>query len=436
MMLNRKVLTVIKREFITRVRTKGFIIGTILFPLIMTLIFAGVYIFGKFFQPSTREYAVIDETGYIYAEFTSSLSDTLKTGEPKYIFTEIMTTLENKEDVVKELQAEINAKKLHGYVLIPADIVEERQAYYAARHVGDFEEQRSFSRAISRQVANQRLKIKGYPAEEIRNEINQGWVNLVSAQVTSQGEVKKNSVSNYLMTYLLSYFLMLFIMSYGQSVTRSVIEEKSQRITETIISSIKPGELMLGKLAGISLTGVTQMLVFGGFIFAVAKYGAPLMAQAGLPHGRFMAIMENLQLSVPVFIFFLLFFLMGYAIYALLFAAVGAMVNTEDEGQQFLLPIIILNILGFLIMISVAKNPDTPAAFWASLFPFFTPVVMFCRIAVSDPVMPSGAYISLVTLAASIYLIFKLVARIYRVGILMYGKKPSLKEVWKWIRYK
>lgn len=435
-MLNRKVITVIKREYITRVRTKGFIIGTILFPLIMTLIFGGVYIFGKFFQPSTREYAVIDETGYIFAAFTSSLSDTLKNGEPKYIFTEIMTTLENKDDVVKELQAEINAKKLHGYVLIPADIIETRQAYYAARNVGDFDEQRSFSRAISRQVANQRLKIKGYPAEEIRDEMNQGWVNLVSAQVTTKGEVSKNSTSNYLMTYLLSYFLMIFIMTYGQSVTRSVIEEKSQRITETIISSIKPGELMLGKLIGISFTGVTQMLVFGGFLFAVSHYAAPLMLKAGLPQGEFMTIMENLQLSVPVFIFFLLFFLMGYAIYALLFAAVGAMVNTEEEGQQFLLPIIMLNIVGFLIMVSVAKNPDTAAAFWASLFPFFTPVVMFCRIAVSDPVMPSGAYLSIILLAACIYFLFKLVARIYRVGILMYGKKPSLKEAWKWLRYK
>jgi len=435
-MLNKKVLAVIRREYVTRVRTKGFIIGTILFPLIITLIFSGVYLFGKFFQPSTREYAIIDETGVIFAEFTASLADTLKNGEPKFIFEEVKTSGESRDELIKGLQADINNKRLHGYVLIPANIVEERKAYYAARNVGDFEEQRSFSRAISRQVANLRLAKKGYPAEEIRDEINQGWVDMVSAQVTEKGEVSKNSASNYLMTYLLSYFLMLFIMTYGQSVTRSVIEEKSQRITETIISSIKPGELMLGKLIGISFTGVTQLAVFGAFLFAVAHYGASLLTKAGFPHNQFMSIMENLHLSIPMLLFFLFFFLMGYAIFAILFAGVGAMVNTEEEGQQFLLPIILLNIIGFFIMISVAKNPETPAAFWASLFPFFTPVVMFCRIAVSDPVMPSGAYLSLVILAASIFFLFKLVSRIYRVGILMYGKKPSLKEAFKWLRYK
>ena len=127
---------------------------------------------------------------------------------------------------------------------------------------------------------------------------------------------------------------------------------------------------------------------------------------------------------------------MGYLFYASIFAAIGSMVNTEDEGQQFLAPVIILNMVGFFIMISVARNPDTTAAFWASLIPFFTPVVMFSRIAVSDPVMPSGAYLSIFTMGISIFLIIKLVGKIYRVGILMYGKKPSMKEIVKWIKYK
>ncbi len=434
--MNKKVLTVIKREFITRVRTRGFIIGTLLFPLLIILIFGSIYVFSKFFQPSTRTYTIIDETGRIYQDFVKSMPDTLKNGKPKYLFNEINLVDNNKDEVIKDLQNAINSKELDGYLVIPSDIIEIRKVYYAARNVSDFVEQREFSRAISRLVVNMRLEKKGYPAEEIRSEMNQGWVNLVTAQVTKKGEVSKDSTSNYMMTYLLSYFLMLFIMIYGQTVTRSVIEEKSQRITETIISSVKPGELMLGKLIGISMTGILQMIVFGGFLFALANYGAPLMMQVGLPQGKFMSLIQNLQLSIPVFIFLLLFFVMGYAIYAILFAAVGAMVNTEDEGQQFLFPIIILNIVGFFIMISVAKNPDTSAAFWASLFPFFTPVVMFCRIAVSDPVMPSGAYISIVILAAAIFFFFKLVSRIYRVGILMYGKKPSLKETWKWLKYK
>lgn len=433
--MNKKVYSVIKREFCTRVRTKGFIIGTLLLPLILMFIFGGVFVFGKFFQPSTREYTIIDETGLIFPEFSRSMSDTLKNGEPKYIFNIADLNQSSKEDILKDLQSKVNNKEIYGYLSIPEDIIESRQVFYAARNVSDFDEQREFTRAISRIVANLRLEKKNFPAEEIRHEMNMGWVKLQSSQVTSDGEVSKNSTSNYLMTYLLSYFLMLFIMTYGQSVTRSVIEEKSQRITETIISSIKPGELMLGKLIGISFTGLVQMLVFGAFLFGFASYAAPLLQSAGLPQGELLEILQNLQLSIPVFCFFILFFLLGYALYAILFAGIGAMVNTEEEGQQFLMPVIMLNLVGFFMMISVAKNPDTAAAFWVSLVPFFTPVIMFCRIAVNDPEIPSGAYISIAILSASIFLLFKLISRIYRVGILMYGKKPSIKEAVKWIKY-
>ncbi|MCF7920765.1 MAG: ABC transporter permease [Candidatus Cloacimonetes bacterium] len=433
-MFNKKLGAVIKREYLTRVRTKGFIIGTLIFPFLMVLIFGGVWLFGRFFQPETKTYAIIDNSGVIYDDFVQSLPDTLKNGEPKFIFSEVTIT-GDQNDMIKELQADVNNKKIDGYLVIPEDILEVRQVTFSARNISDFEEQRDFERALSRIVANMRLEMKGYPAEEIRNEMNQGWIKLVSAQVTEKGEVSKNSVSNYLMTYLMSYFLMLFIMSYGQSVTRSVIEEKSQRITETIISSIKPSELMVGKLTGISLVGITQMAVFGFFLYLMASFGGPMLNSAGVRSGEFLEIISNLSLSIPVLLFFLFFFLLGYALYAALFAAIGAMVNTEDEGQQFLMPVILLNIVGFLIMISVAKNPDTAAAFWISLFPFFTPVVMFCRIAVSDPVMPSGAYLSIGIMIVSVYFLIKLVGKIYRVGILMYGKKPSLKETLKWLKY-
>lgn len=434
-MISGKLLAVIKREFMTRVMTKGFVIGTLIFPLIIVLIFGGVFIFGRFFQAETKTYAVIDNTDKIYVEFTKSMQDTLKNGEPKFIFQQINSEGRKKDEIIKDLQADINAKKIDGYLFIPENIIETKEVIFSARNISDFEEQRDFERSISRIVGNLRLEAKNYPAEEIRREMYLGWIKLTSSQITEKGEIQKNTTSNYLMTYLLSYILMLFIMSYGQTVTRSVIEEKSQRITETIISSIKPGELMAGKLIGISLTGITQMLVFGVFLFLLAAYGGPIMEQAGVRSGEFLEIMRNLQLSVPVFLFFIFFFILGYALYAALFAAVGAMVNTEDEGQQFLMPIIFLNLIAFFIMITVAKNPDTTAAFWISLFPFFTPVVMFCRIAVSDPVMPAGAYLSIVIMIASVYYMIKLTGKIYRVGILMYGKKPSLKEAMKWLKY-
>jgi ABC-2 type transport system permease protein len=434
--MNKKIFAVIKREYFTRVRTKGFIIGTMLFPVIMIFIFGGMFLFAKFFAPSTRHYTVIDRTDKIYTEFVAMLPDTLKNGELKYDFNELKTTNEEFEEVTAELQSEVVSKKIDGYLVIPEDILESRTVKYSGRNVSDFEELRELERTISRIVGNLRLEMKGYDPNEIRDEMHKGYINLVSHQVTEEGEVAKHGVSNFLLTYLLSYMLLLFIMTYGQTVTRSVIEEKTQRITETIISSIKPVELMMGKLIGICFLGITQLVVVGGFVALISAYGAPMFENAGVQMPELINILRNLHFTPVVFSFFILFFFMGYLFYAALFAAIGSMVNTADEGSQFLFPLIMLNMIGFFIMISVAKNPDTTAAFWASLIPFFTPVVMFSRIAVSDPILPSGAILSIFTMGISIWLIIKLVGKIYRVGILMYGKKPSLKEAIKWIKYK
>jgi ABC-2 type transport system permease protein len=147
-------------------------------------------------------------------------------------------------------------------------------------------------------------------------------------------------------------------------------------------------------------------------------------------------IVNQLNFSPKVFLFMILFFLLGFIFYSGLYAALGAIVNSEDEGQQYQGPLIVLFILGYFIMFTVAKNPDTARAFWVSLFPLFTPLVMFARIAVSDPILPSGALLSIFVMVLSTAAIIWVSSKIYRVGILMYGKKPSLKEAIKWIRYK
>jgi len=434
--MNKKIWAVVGREYFTRARTKGYIIGTLMFPIILIFLFGGIFLFGRFFQPSTQHFRVIDQTEKIFPQMTEMLQDTLKDGSLKFSFDEVKTTEEELENMIEELRTKVLNKNIDGFFIIPENILETRQVKYSARNVSNFDDLRYIERVISKSVGNIRLENLGYSPDVIRREMYAGYINLTSFQVTEKGEVSKSGVSNFLLTYLLTYLLMLFIMIYGQTVTGSVIEEKSQRITETIISSIKPVELMMGKLLGVCFLGITQLVVIGSFVYLLSAYGAPFLENMGVQTPKLLNIIGNLQFTPVVFIFFILYFFMGYLLYATLFAAVGSMVNTTDEGQQFLTPIIFLNIIGFFIMISVAQNPDTPAAFWASLFPFFTPSVMFARIAVSHPSLPSGAILSIFTMGISIYLIIKLVAKIYRVGILMYGKKPSLKEALKWIRYK
>jgi len=434
--MNKKIWAVVSREFLTRAKTKGYIIGTLMFPVILIFLFGGIFIFGRFFQPSTQHFEVIDQTGKIFPQMVEMLSDTLKNGSLKYSFTEIDATEENLENTLEELRTKVLQKVIDGFFIIPDNILTSRQVKYSARNVSNFDDLRDIERVISKSVGNIRLENLGYSPEVIRQEMYAGYISLTSYQVTEKGEISKSGVSNFLLTYLLTYLLMLFIMIYGQAVTGSVIEEKSQRITETIISSIKPIELMMGKIVGICLLGITQLTVIGSFIILLSTYGTPALVKMGVETPKLLNIIGNLQFTPVVFAFFILYFFMGFLLYATLFAAVGSMVNTTDEGQQFLTPIIFLNIIGFFIMITVAQNPDTPAAFWASLIPFFTPSVMFARIAVSHPTLPSGAILSIFTMGISIYFIISLVAKIYRVGILMYGKKPSLKEAIKWIKYK
>ena len=434
--MNKKVFQIIKREFLTRVRTKGFIIGTLIFPLILLLIFSGFFIFSAVFKPSTRTYWIVDQTDRIYSEFVRIQSDTLKNGEPKYRFIRKEVSASEFESALETFKAKVIQKEINGYLVIPEDIIETREINYSVRNVGDYEEQESFSRTFSWIVTNMRLENKGLPVDEIRNEMNQGRVRLVSRQVTKKGVIEKSGGATFALSYILSYVMILMIMIYGMTVMRSVIEEKSQRITETIVSAVKPVELMLGKITGICALGITQLIVFGGFILLILTISEPVFQRFGVTDPGFFRLLQQIHFTPQIFGFLIVFFLLGFVFYSSIFAAVGAMVNTEDEGQQLQGPIILLIWIGFFIMLAVAKNPETAKAFWISLFPLYTPIVMFARIAVSDPIVPSGAYLSIFTMIASTVLLVMAVAKIYRVGILMYGKKPSIKEAIKWIRYK
>ncbi|MCU0645089.1 MAG: ABC transporter permease [bacterium] len=434
--MNKKVLAVVSREFLTRAKTKGFIIGTLIFPLMLVLIFGGIFIFSMLFKPASRTYYVVDQTGKIYDEFVRMLPDTLKNGQLKYQLIKQDVQANDLKNTLTEYQELVRKKKIDGYLVIPENIVDSTKASYSAKNVSDFDMERDFGRALSRIVANIRLENIGLSPEIIRREMNMGNVRLVSRQVTETGEVEKSGVSSFILTYFLTYIMLLMIMIYGATLMRSVIEEKSQRITETIISSIKPIELMVGKIIGICGLGLTQLILMGAIILAIVHFGEPLLVKMGVNIPELLQIIRQIDFSPAVFIFMILFFLMGFVFFASLFAAVGAMVTSEDEGQQYQMPLVFLVLISYFIMFSVAKNPETPMALWTSLIPFFTPLVMFARITVSDPMLPSGAIISIFTMLLSTILLIWLVAKIYRVGILMYGKKASFKEAIKWIRYK
>ncbi|MCK5145136.1 ABC transporter permease [bacterium] len=434
--MSKKIFAVIRREFITRAKTKGFIIGTLAFPIIMVLMFSAMFVFGKLFQPTTKKFVIIDQPNLVYEKFTALQSDTLSNGKLQYIFEKHSVVEDELEASLELLQNKVRNKEIDGYMLIPETILETREIIFSARNVSDFEEQQRFARSFTEIIRNYRLEQVGMSAEIIQRERELGRVWLKSKQVTDKGEVEKSGVSSYLLSYILTYVMLLMIMIYGQMTMRSVIEEKSQRISETIVSSIKPLELMLGKIIGICGLGLTQLGIFGGFMYLVSTYAVPILQRFGIDSPDVFEIFGQLNFSASMFGFMLTFFILGFVFFAGLFAALGAMVNSEDEGQQLQMPLIFLLMIGYFMMISIAKNPDTARALWFSLIPFWTPLIMFARIAASDPILPSGTWLSIGTMTVSTVVLIAFIAKIYRVGILMYGKKASFKEVLRWLRYK
>jgi ABC-2 type transport system permease protein len=224
----------------------------------------------------------------------------------------------------------------------------------------------------------------------------------------------------------------MFIFVYGAMVMQGVMEEKTNRIIEVMVSSVKPFDLMMGKLIGIGLVGLTQFGLWGAVIGGVSLFGTTLLSGIG---GSSEIIVNFLTTGnlLELCLYFILFFIGGYLIYASLFAAIGAMVNSQEDTQQYMMPITILILFAFYAGFYSAQNPDGPLAFWTSLIPLTSPIVMMTRLPYGVPLWQ--LCLSIALLAITVILIIRLAAKIYRVGILMYGKKPTYAEIVKWLKY-
>lgn len=444
-MLSKKVFAVIKREFLTRIKTKGFIIGTLLLPLLMLLIMGSVVVFAIFMSEEQKTIYVIDETGRIFGDFEQQFPDTLNNGERVYKFIEkkvapalSMNPSGVQPDIdtaLEQFRRKILNEEIDGYIYIPEDVIESREVKYAARNVSNFEEQNRFTNALSRIVTNIRLENLGLSAEEIRREMALGRIRLNTPQVTERGEVESSGGVNFAVAYVLTYLLLLTLMIYGQMVMRSVIEEKTQRITETIVSSVKPFELMAGKITGICGLGITQLAVWGFIILIPIVYGESIINRFAPEAADIIRLIHLIHFSGTTFVFFIIFFILGFVLYASMYAAIGAIVNTEDEAQQLQFLIILPIIIQYMLFFMIIQRPESNMAYWMSIIPFSASILMTARLSVMEPQIPDGLYLSVFLMIITVVLMVMLVSKIYRVGILMYGKRPSIKELIKWVRY-
>ncbi len=426
-----KMWTVMRREFFSRVKTKGFIIGTILTPLFLVamMVVPGLLMFLKSDKPKTI--AVIDQTGEILDSLRVNLDEKNQAGQPLYNFVTREAPPPGLDAAKKSLSESVDKGELDGYIIIPAAIYEEGQAQYYGKSVTNFRENNRIRSVISRAVTEKRIQRSGLESEKIHQMVRR--VPLRTYRVAEGGKQEIDEGRTEIVVWILVVFIYMAMLVYGQFVMRSVIEEKTSRVIESVVSSVKPFHLMAGKILGVGALGLTQYSLWALVMGLLSLYGVKL-AGVFTPKAASTPDFTMPALPLETLIFFIVFFVLGYLLFATLYAAVGAMVNSEQEAQQFVFPVIMLVIVPFLFTTYIIGNPDSRMAVILSLIPFFAPITMFGRIVVQTPPVWQIA-LCLLLMAVTIIGMIWIVGRIFRVGVLMYGKRPTLPEIIKWIKY-
>lgn len=422
----RKIISVIKREYIQIVRTKGFIIGTILLPVVMAA-FIVVPIVVQFVSVDKQEnIGVVDLSGEVFMELDKKLDQKLKDGSRRYILQKFEME-ENVEQLLEKLNKKVLDKEFTAYIYIPENISKGGVAEYVSEHVSDFDKQGNINQALSSIIIEKRLRGEGLDPEKIGQYMRP--VKLDTKKVTTRG-VERDVGGTFIISFVLALILYSTVIFYGQIILRGVIEEKSSRMVEIVLSSLRPFQLMAGKILGIAAVGFTQYAIWALFGIAATRYSGNVVS-------RFFPEAAGLQIpTIPayIFVYFIIFFILGYFLYSTMYAGIGSMVNNEKEAQQLVMPVTMLLVVPIMLLWFVIRSPDSSVSVVLSLIPFFAPILMLLRISVLLPPFPQIAA-SIVLLILTTVLMIWVSAKIYRVGILMYGKRPGFAEIIKWMRY-
>lgn len=422
----KKIFAVIKREYFQIVKTKGFIISTVLAPVIMIAFIAVPVLLSVKSTGEKKTIAVVDMTGQVFQEFDRTLAEyKMKDESRRYAVQEFRPTADIS-GLRSLLSQKVLANEFSAYIFIPDSILSGGEAEFVSQHVSDFDEIKRLSESLNRVVVGLRLKKEGLDPQRVSDYMKH--VGLKTIKVTPQGE-KEDVGGTFAMAYVLVLLIYMTLIFYGSIILRGVIEEKSNRVVEVVLSSLKPFELMMGKILGIGAVGLTQYAVWALIGFVMSQYGMSMVTSL-------VPAASGIKFAIPpyIFFYFVVFFILGYFLYGTLYAAVASTVNNEKEAQQMLMPITMFLVLPILLMTMVIKDPSGSTSVILSLIPFFAPIIMFMRICVLMP--PSWQVaLSIGLLGLTVVAMVWLAAKIYRIGILMYGKKPSLPEIVKWIKY-
>jgi ABC-2 type transport system permease protein len=416
-----------KREYLTRLRGWGFWVATIGLPLFM----AAVMVLPSLMlmrSRSAHRLAIVDTTGEIAPALAEKLARAQRNNEGGIVQFAVRVLPPERGAAAQRTRLDrmVLGEEIDAWVWLDRDALERGRVEYHAESVSSWITQSLLERALSDAVNAWRLRQAGYDSKVI-SELTRG-VDLDTQRVSEEGSRAEAGVGGFALAMGLFFMLYMTLIIYGTQVMQGVLEEKSSRIVEVVTSAVRPLELMAGKLGGIGLVGLTQVAIW---MAAGAVLTAPglLASAASLPEGVHLP-----TLTFGIVLHFFALFLIGYFLFASLYAMVGAACNDMREAQQLASFAIIFLIAPMFFFMQVINDPDGRLAVVTSLIPFFTPLVMMLRIALKTPPLwqlALGYALSLATIAGLVWVC----ARVYRVGILMYGKRPTLQELWRWVRY-
>jgi ABC-2 type transport system permease protein len=414
---------VIRREYLERIRTKAFWISTLLVPVFMG---AMMIIPAWLAQRGAGEFtvAVLDLTGRYFEAVSDEVAGMLADeADPLTVRLSQQQPGTDPEATRERIKRRVQGQEFDGLLVLPASLPEEGQPEYVAPNVAAFRLLMVLERAVNNVMVAERLTGAGLDPDRV-GELTRR-VDLKTFKLGAGGEETRDQGQAFLLSYFFVLIIYMSVLMYGMYVMRGVLEEKSSHIVEVIIATVKPFELMLGKILGIGAVGLTQMLLWSAMGLALST--PAVIAAVGF--GGF----EIPPIPGVLLVFFVVYFILGFLLYGTLYAGVGAAFDTEQDAQNFQGVITVFLIVPLVLIVQIMNQPDSPLAVALSLFPFFTPILMFLRMTLTQvPAVELAA--SVVIMSGTVLVMAWLVGKIYRVGILMHGSKPKLKELIRWAR--
>ncbi len=415
-----KIMTVIRKEYLERVRSKSFVIGTLLGPALMSMFIVLPMLLADSGGDDQRTIGIIDPSGLYYDRVASVI---LEREITSLDLEHIEVGAGGPLAAVSELKEAILDESIHSGILIDPDFLANADVTFYNKSVSSLVVRDKMLRPVLNQILREGRFAQAQVPDSMFNYLaaRSQWLSI--AVTAEGGEQEQNEEMGFIMAISLIMIIYIMVLMYGSHTLMAVIEEKSSRMVEVLLASISPGDLMLGKVLGIGLAGLTQFGIWTGTFFVLSRKGATV--------GDF--TLDMAFLTPVILVSFVMFFLLGFFLYATMFAGVGALCNSTQDAQQFQTPLMMGMIIPMTMLTLVVQAPDSTLSVVLSLVPMFAPVIMFMRVCVETPPLWQIG-LSWALMIISILLAAKGAGKLFRMGILMYGESPTWATLWKALR--